>query len=946
MSMPRPMASEQLQPMGMNGSAYGGARAHSPTAPVELMRNSPRMAPAPLSLPEAAAIPMHPADNMPPVLDKLRTANEHAWLSIGSAAEAMEDPNRALAAYDSALLHNPYSVAALNAMASVYRSMDHFDLAVECFERVLNITPEKGEVWGAMGHCYLMMDELQKAYTAYHQALCYLPNPNEPKLWYGIGILYDRYGNLDHAEETFTSVVRMDPNYEKVNEIYFRLGIIYKQQNQYKLSLECFRYILGNPPRPLTESDIWFQIGHVYEQQHECQLAREAYEHVLSENPTHARVLQQLGWMYMQPDAGFINLGTTIELLTQSLDADPNDPQSWYLLGRAYMGAQEFNKAYESYQQAVYLDGKNPVLWCSIGILYFQINQYHDALGAYSRSIRLNPYIPEVWLNLGVLYESCNSQIADAVDAYSRSLDLDSDNVHIQQRLQRLQNTQQGDVVPVPDIPSPKDVHPSAYLSPRVDARSAPSDAAGPDGDGAPRASDARARAYAREPSPGAPPALMHAPLSVPARGRDADAPPAPTLPSYASNLAHERLDAPHPPSASRYYGQTPHEWDRQYYQGRAHGEGAPRHADDARAPVPVPSVPSRMTSSMRYPHNAKPDAPRDVLGSNGRGGHTASVRSPSAGTPRRRSGDAASGTSSPRVKRDMRTADDKPGTNGPTLDTQRRDASHGDERAEAYAPRGAWDEWQRRDESAPVDAPRDTPSARDTPPTREVAPAARVSSRAVDEDYDEGAASALMGLAGAAFEASNAERRKTDPVSAQTSPCPREPPMAGAVLGKHAQEDKQEPDASKRMRAEDRREDAEQKDAPPTSPEAGHVSDGARGLDAESAAQRESPAPADMSVEGAESGDTTPSVRGAGADPGHMPDADHGAVAVRESTAPAAAVQREPTPALPPTSSSEPPSPAPARPPVDARNSLSPSRASYEAEPRSGPSPPPTSPP
>jgi glucose repression mediator protein len=32
----------------------------------------------------------------------------------------------------------------------------------------------------------------------------------DPKLWYGIGILYDRYGSLDHAEEAFTSVLRMD----------------------------------------------------------------------------------------------------------------------------------------------------------------------------------------------------------------------------------------------------------------------------------------------------------------------------------------------------------------------------------------------------------------------------------------------------------------------------------------------------------------------------------------------------------------------------------------------------------------------------------------------------------------------------------------------------------------------------------------------------------------
>lgn len=61
--------------------------------------------------------------------------------------------------------------------------------------------------------------------------------------------------------------MRMAPDFEKANEIYFRLGIIYKQQQKFNQSLECFKYIVNDPPRPLTEEDIYFQIGHVHEQQ-------------------------------------------------------------------------------------------------------------------------------------------------------------------------------------------------------------------------------------------------------------------------------------------------------------------------------------------------------------------------------------------------------------------------------------------------------------------------------------------------------------------------------------------------------------------------------------------------------------------------------------------------------------------------------------------------------
>ncbi|KAI0706189.1 hypothetical protein BC835DRAFT_1403620 [Cytidiella melzeri] len=394
-----------------------------------------------------------------------RQANEQTWLLIGRVAEQMGNLEHALSAYENALRHNSMSLPGLTQVAGIARIKENYPKAVEYFQRVLNMQQDNGEVWSALGHCYLMQDDLQKAYAAYQQALYLLPNPKEdPKLWYGIGILYDRYGSLDHAEEAFSSVLRMDKDFDKANEILFRLGIIYKQQGKYHESLECFDRILRNPPNPLAHADIWFQIGHVYEQQHDHVRAREAYERVVVDNPGHAKVLQQLGWLYHQDGSSFQNQEHAISYLTKSLEADASDAQSWYLLGRAYMAGQKYNKAYEAYQQAVYRDGRNPTFWCSIGVLYFQINQYRDALDAYSRAIRINPYISEVWFDLGSLYESCNNQISDAIDAYARAAELDPSNVAIAQRLALLKNAQAtGQALPA--APGPQDVHPTAYAN-------------------------------------------------------------------------------------------------------------------------------------------------------------------------------------------------------------------------------------------------------------------------------------------------------------------------------------------------------------------------------------------------------------------------------------------------------------------------------------------------
>ena len=52
-------------------------------------------------------------------------------------------------------------------------------------------------------------------------------------VWYGIGMLYERCGSYEHAEEAFTGVLKMDPNSDKKTDILFRLGTIYKQTQKY-----------------------------------------------------------------------------------------------------------------------------------------------------------------------------------------------------------------------------------------------------------------------------------------------------------------------------------------------------------------------------------------------------------------------------------------------------------------------------------------------------------------------------------------------------------------------------------------------------------------------------------------------------------------------------------------------------------------------------------------
>ena len=98
------------------------------------------------------------------------------WQS-GSTYELQGESDQAISAYEQALRHNYQSIQALNAISNILRVKENFPRAVDYLQIMLKIDQNNGEVWGSLGHCYLMMEDLQQAYQAYQQALYHLRDP-------------------------------------------------------------------------------------------------------------------------------------------------------------------------------------------------------------------------------------------------------------------------------------------------------------------------------------------------------------------------------------------------------------------------------------------------------------------------------------------------------------------------------------------------------------------------------------------------------------------------------------------------------------------------------------------------------------------------------------------------------------------------------------------------
>mmetsp|Transcript_18485 Transcript_18485/g.28366 ORF Transcript_18485/g.28366 Transcript_18485/m.28366 type:complete len:197 (-) Transcript_18485:1202-1792(-) len=101
----------------------------------------------------------------------------------------------------------------INKLAEFFATNGDYQSAIEHYVKMITIDSENGPAWTALGHCYLLVEDLQNSFNAYQRALYSLEDIKDPQLWYGIGILYEKFESYDHAISALIAVLKMSPNF-------------------------------------------------------------------------------------------------------------------------------------------------------------------------------------------------------------------------------------------------------------------------------------------------------------------------------------------------------------------------------------------------------------------------------------------------------------------------------------------------------------------------------------------------------------------------------------------------------------------------------------------------------------------------------------------------------------------------------------------------------------
>lgn len=335
---------------------------------------------------------------------------------------------------------NSETIQNLNKLAEHYATNSDYNKAIEYFVKMTNLCRKNGSAWTALGHCYLLKEDLQKSFQAYQNALYHLDNIMDPQLWYGIGILYEKFESYEHAISSLMAVLKMSPNFYQKSEVLSRLGYIFARTNQIDSAINYFQSsIQGNSFPPKRKVEILLKIGLLQEETNSFPEAQQSYEQALIfDQENNYIIFQHLAWALYQQQKPF----EAIQQLKNAEAAKHDDPETLYIKARCLQDTESFDDSARTYQQLIEQPNtaNSAIYWCSLAVLLYKQSKCEEAFEKIISATKLNGTMFESWYNFGILYEKCK-QADEAVVAYNKALEICPDNNDAQIRLQAIKGS-------------------------------------------------------------------------------------------------------------------------------------------------------------------------------------------------------------------------------------------------------------------------------------------------------------------------------------------------------------------------------------------------------------------------------------------------------------------------------------------------------------------------
>jgi Flp pilus assembly protein TadD len=198
--------------------------------------------------------------------------------------------------------------------------------------------------------------------------------------------LWGERGKVDEAVQQLQGLLNNTPS---DLEIYLAIAQIYLQAKRFPEAEAAARQALKLSPDSDDREYVFFMLGSIYERQKKYDLAEEQFHKVLTANPLNAAAANYLG--YMLADRG-VRLEESVQYIQKALELEPTNGAYMDSLGWAYFKMNRFDLAAPHLEKAAQLVSGDPTIQEHLGRLYIRMGKKSLAREAWERALKEWPH--------------------------------------------------------------------------------------------------------------------------------------------------------------------------------------------------------------------------------------------------------------------------------------------------------------------------------------------------------------------------------------------------------------------------------------------------------------------------------------------------------------------------------------------------------------------------
>jgi O-antigen biosynthesis protein len=351
----------------------------------------------------------------------------------GKMAEAIDE-------YRSLLEVDDHHIAALHQIAQIYESQGNFAGAIESYRRAIELDPNPPFwVYRHFGFALSQQEQFLEAVAAYQKAITL--NPEDVSTYGLLGQVQGRKGDIDGAISSYQKQIELSS--EISAWVYLNLGNGLSQQERWEEAIEVYEKALALEPENAgiqrllaaviarKEASAIDPVAVAKRLQEEGKLEEALFEYrsVLEKDGSNrvalhqvAQICEGLGkweeavegyrraievdaespfWVYRHLGFALSQVGdvdSAVAAYEKAVEFNPEDAETYLLLGKSLETCENLPKASFSYQKAIELNPQQSTgVYISLGKVLSLSGKWDEAIDAYTLASQLEPANPDIY---------------------------------------------------------------------------------------------------------------------------------------------------------------------------------------------------------------------------------------------------------------------------------------------------------------------------------------------------------------------------------------------------------------------------------------------------------------------------------------------------------------------------------------------------------------------